>query len=375
MHLKSYFAETVQMAVEQARRELGPEAALVTSRVSPAEATHLGHYEVVFASDLPEMSPVPPPAASTPTAAPPGGMEQLAAEMEMVRREFDVWRRAALSCMEQPRWMLGDSELEAAYFHLIEAEVDRDLALQLLSTARQAAGPGGADLRETLAGEIRRSLRVDTALGADSCPQKLVALVGPPGAGKTATLAKLAVRFGLAERRPMALISYDSLRLAASEELRWYASILGVSFQSVETTMALAQSIEEHRGKELILIDTPGFTARDLADGCEEGEYLARRDDIQKHLVLPVSMRSSDLARASAAFDLFRPSRLIFTRLDETEVYGPVLCESVRSGRPLSFFAAGQRVPDDLEPAGCDLIVERLLPAAPASARKALSAA
>ena len=375
MHLKSYFAETVQMAVEQARRELGPEAALVTSRVSPAEATHLGHYEVVFASDLPEMSPVPPPAASTPTAAPPGGMEQLAAEMEMVRREFDVWRRAALSCMEQPRWMLGDSELEAAYFHLIEAEVDRDLALQLLFDRTAGGRTGGADLRETLAGKSAARCGWTPAL-APIPVRRSVALVGPPGAGKTATLAKLAVRFGLAERRPMALIFYDSLRLAASEELRWYAfPILGVSFQIRRDHHGAGP---EHRGASRQGTDPgrhPWLYRPDLADGCEEGKSCARRDANARSTW---GCRSRCFLRRPAPpprFDLFRPSRLIFTRLDETEVYGPVLCESVRGGRPLSFFAAGQRVPDDLEPAGCDLIVERLLPAAPASARKALSAA
>jgi flagellar biosynthesis protein FlhF len=277
--------------------------------------------------------------------------------------------------MDQPRWMLGEPEVEQAYFQLLAAEVDGDLAQQLLATAFKNAGADRVALRDAIAAEIHRCARVDSTLGVDAARQKRVALVGPPGAGKTASLAKIAIRYGIAERRSIALIAYDSIRLAAAEELRWYASILGVAFHAVETNLALAQAIEEHRGKDLILIDTPGFTARDLAAGSEEADYLARRDDIQKHLVLPVSMRASDMARTSAAFDVFRASRLIFTRLDESDVYGPMLCESARSGRPISFFGTGQRVPEDLDAANQQVFVERLLPAAPEQARRTLSVA
>jgi flagellar biosynthesis protein FlhF len=86
-------------------------------------------------------------------------------------------------------------------------------------------------------------------------------------------------------------------------------------------------------------------------------------------------MRASDMARTSAAFDVFRASRLIFTRLDESDVYGPMLCESARSGRPISFFGTGQRVPEDLDAANQQVFVERLLPAAPEQARRTLSVA
>ena len=86
--------------------------------------------------------------------------------------------------------------------------------------------------------------------------------MGPPGAGKTTTLVKLAVHYGLTSRRPVALLSTDTYRVAAAEQLRSYAAILGVAFQVVETVGALAQSLEEHRAKDLILIDTPGSRCR-----------------------------------------------------------------------------------------------------------------
>jgi len=183
------------------------------------------------------------------------------------------------------------------------------------------------------------------------------------------------VTFGLSTRKPTLLISLDTLRVAASEQLRWYASILGISFQVVETNRALAQTLEEHKGKDLILIDTPGFTAADLDGGCDTAEFLASRNDIQKHLVLPASMRFTDLARISSAYDAFRPSRLIFTRMDETGTFGPLLCEAVGSGRPISFLTTGQRVPEDLELADKTSLTNRLLPSSGITAQRAVAAA
>ncbi len=92
----------------------------------------------------------------------------------------------------------------------------------------------------------------------------MAALVGPSGSGKTTTLVKLAVQYGLAGRRPVLLLSVDTYRIAAATQLRSFAAILGVGIQVLETVGALAQAIEENRGKELILIDTPGFGPADM---------------------------------------------------------------------------------------------------------------
>ena len=410
MRMKSYFANSVQMAMEQARREMGPDATLVTSRSTGPDATHLGQYEVVFATDLPEARATDArrlgsPAACAPTAAQAlsAAPDSILAEIRELRLLFQSWRQASMRSAGQPHWITGSPELEDVYAELIQAEVDPDLAQQLLAAAQTRLCPTTisvppepaavirqgfkvelsrkensmelAAVRAALAVEIQNSFRVDTELGSPGNGPRTVALVGPPGAGKTATIAKLAVKYGLLTRKPTLLISLDTLRVAASEQLRWYASILGINFQVVETSRALAQTLEEHQSKDLILIDTPGCTAHDLDGGCDVAEFLAGRNDIQKHPVLPASMRFTDLARISSAYDVFRPSRLIFTRMDETGTFGPLLCEAVGSGRPISFLTAGQRVPEDLEPADKTSLTNRLLPSCRKPAHRALVAA
>ncbi|MEO8592033.1 MAG: hypothetical protein ABI759_01815 [Candidatus Solibacter sp.] len=409
--MKSYFANSVQVAMEQARREMGADAILVTSHASLPEAHHLGEYEVVFATELPDVGTAGGRGGngnsdSTPTAhqtLSPAATDSVLAEIRELRRLFQSWRQTSLRFTSQPQWISGNPELEEVYAELIQAEVDPDLAQQLLAAVHKRlcreASPGSREpdvtvrqgfkvehsrhrdsmepsaIRDALSAEIQDSIRVDPELGIAGTGPRMVALVGPPGAGKTATIAKLAVTYGLTTKKPTLLISLDTMRVAASEQLRRYASILGISFQVVETNRALAQTLEEHKGKELILIDTPGFTAADLDGGCDAAEFLAGRTDIQKHLVLPASMRFTDLARISSAYDVFRPSRLIFTRMDETGTYGPLLCEAVGSGRPISFLTSGQRVPEDLEPANRTSLTNRLLPCSGKAAHRALAVA
>jgi flagellar biosynthesis protein FlhF len=158
----------------------------------------------------------------------------------------------------------------------------------------------------------------------------------------------------------MLLLSFDTLRVAASEQLRWYASILGVAFHVVDTGRGLVQALDEHRNKGLIFIDTAGFSLQELAGGCETAEILASRDDIQTHLVLPASMRSADMTRTLASYRAFRPARLVFTRIDETETVGPLL--SMAAECPVSFLGTGQRVPEDLLEGKEFAIESRLLP-------------
>jgi flagellar biosynthesis protein FlhF len=165
----------------------------------------------------------------------------------------------------------------------------------------------------------------------------------------------------LTARRPTQIISMDTYRIAGADQLRSYASILGVGFQALETPVALAQAIEEHRGKDLILIDTPGYSPADLDTAADLARFLASRRDIESHLVLSASMRSADLSRVVDRFEIFRPEKLLFTKLDETEAFGPILNEAARTAKPVSYLCAGQQIPEDLEPAAKERIANLLL--------------
>jgi flagellar biosynthesis protein FlhF len=191
---------------------------------------------------------------------------------------------------------------------------------------------------------------------------RITALVGPPGAGKTTTLVKLAISQCLKLGRPVRLISADTLRIGAAEQLRTYAAILGVPFQAVESSLALAQAVDTAPPNTWLLIDTPGFSAAMQQElGGDLAQFLSRRQDIDTHLVLTASMERSDLRSMTDRFHLFRAGKLLFTRLDETTSAATIFSEAARTQKPLSFFSHGQSVPEDLQPATKDEVIDSLV--------------
>ncbi|SPE23303.1 GTP-binding signal recognition particle SRP54, G-domain (fragment) [Candidatus Sulfopaludibacter sp. SbA3] len=191
---------------------------------------------------------------------------------------------------------------------------------------------------------------------------RVTALVGPPGCGKTTTLVKLAITQGLAQGRAVRLISADTHRIGGAEQLRTYAGILGVPFQAVETMNALAQAVDSAPASALLLIDTPGYSPQLLQElGGDLAAFLTGRQDIDTHLILTASMRLEDLYHIAGLYEAFRPSKLLFTRLDETSSLAAVFCVAARRKKPVSFLASGQSIPEDLAPAAKERIVDSLV--------------
>lgn len=353
MKIKSYFTRTVEDAMGMARQELGADAMLLESRAAPPEARHLGAYEVVFATDVSA-------GAAAGALAPPPAPERLAGEVAELKRQLEGMRRALTRSAFAPAQWLGTApELSESYALLAAQDVAPNLAREIVQAAASRAA--GRPWQSALAEEIASRFSVEATLGRSAARPRVVAVVGPPGAGKTTTLVKLAVNYGLACRRPVLLVSMDTYRVAAAEQLRSYAAILGVGFQVLETVNALAQTLDENQGKDLIFIDTPGCGFAELDGGSELARFLAAHTGIDTQLVLSSSMKSADLSRVIDGFEIFRPGRLLFTRLDETTAPGPILNETVRTGKPLSFLATGQRIPEDLEAATPRRLTELLL--------------
>ena len=381
MRLKSYFAGTVESAICLARQEMGEDAMLVNSRRTTPEARHLGAYEVVFAaaqdpaveaaSLARAAANVSKPAA---TAEPAALTPLLAQEMAEMRRQLakvtaQVYRSSGRA-LRRPTTTSNPSidDLDAA---LCDHEVNSDIAGAILrSIETLPAGASSDPVRRAFRKEIEDRIAVQPELspwsfetsGPGASPARTVAaLIGPPGAGKTTMLAKLAVNCGIAARRSTHIIAYDGHRIGCTDTLRSYAAILGVGFEALDTVEALAQSLKENSRKDLVLVDTPGYTEDDFDQSFDLRKFLATYPHVDIHLVLSCAAKSSDLLRMVDRFNTFSPAKLAFTRLDETSSYGAILNESVRTGLPVSFLGTGARIPEDLCLASKDRIIDLLL--------------
>ena len=346
LYVKSYFAASVVEAMERARVELGADALLLNTREAPPEARHLGECEVVFG-----VRPQAAAATSDPEAT-VDPVADLRQRMEELRQMVCRLSQAGDHQPDGPTF-IGEGLCRAGVTQALAGEIDSAVQQRLrgrgvVRIGRPKSMPAWStqDLVQETVAELESRFEVAPEIG------RITALVGPPGAGKTSALVKLAILRGLAAQRPVRLFSIDHYRIAAAEQLRTYAAILSVPFSLAETTAALAQAIDAAPPETLILIDTPGYTAASLEEsGQDLVSFLRGRQDIDTHLVLTASMRQADLQRTVDRFQAFRPAKLLFTRLDETDSTGSMFCEAARTGKPLSCFSTGQLIPEDIEPA------------------------
>jgi flagellar biosynthesis protein FlhF len=383
MKLKSYFAATVEAAMTMARLEMGADAMLVSTRRTGEQSRHLGDYEAVFASTPSnDTRSLAASAVATshilPRRAPPAAykpIDKLSEEVAGLKHEMTRLASALSRSAAGSAKIAANAELAEAFSRLVDAEIDAGLAQDILwrVSSRIDNGPPPAPSLaiDLIAADLSRLFNVDSRLAGNE-GRNAIAFVGPPGSGKTATLVKLAVLYGLGTRRPSQIISLDTHRVAATEQLRSYAAITGIAFQALETTRALAQALEEHRNKDLIFIDTPGLARNDLEDAAGMAALISQQPRIETHLVLSASMKPADMKRIALQYEIFAPSKLIFTHLDETRTYGPLLSLSITTGKPISFISRGQQVPEDLEPADRNALVDLVI-RAPLSGEEDLS--
>lgn len=350
---RAYFTDSVESAMMLAKSELGDDAVLLGSRRTRPDEGATGQYEVRFQTGGEALT-------ERPEANPSDS--RVAREISALRRQIDsIHQTIAKSLLGPPRWQASSPELTELLSSLVAADIDGAIAQEAVEAAHAAGATDRRSALECVRDELIRRLPAERAQSATGPGRRVIALVGPPGAGKTTTLIKLAIQYGLTARRSMQLISTDDYRVGSTEQFRSYASILGVGCQICGTSAGLSQALDEHRAKDLILIDTPGLAAREVDTNSDLGRFLARRAEIETHLVLMSSMRTADLFRVWEAFRWYQVDRLIFTRADETGALGGVYTLASRCGTPISFIGTGQRIPEDLERAEPERIVDRIL--------------
>ena len=193
---------------------------------------------------------------------------------------------------------------------------------------------------------------------------KLVFFIGPTGVGKTTTIAKIASKFRVDEKKKVALLTADTYRIAAAEQLRTYANILEVPFRVIYTVEEINKALEDFKGYDYIMIDTAGHSHQNTTQKDNMRNIIHSVDDIvekEVHLVLSATTKYRDLISIADSYKEMADYKLIFTKLDETTTLGNLLNLRLYTGASLSYVTYGQNVPDDIEDFNPQKTVKRLL--------------
>lgn len=201
----------------------------------------------------------------------------------------------------------------------------------------------------------------------DDDRRKIVFFIGPTGVGKTTTIAKLASDFKLTRSKNVAMITADTYRIAAVEQLNTYASILDVPVNVIYSPSEIVESIEELSDYQMIFVDTAGRSHKNTEQRDEIIEMISnvRNSDIDADiiifLVMSVTTKYRDMVNICDAYKSLNSYRLLFTKLDETDSVGNILNIKLYTGAPISYTTCGQNVPDDIESVDVQKLAKSLL--------------
>ena len=176
-----------------------------------------------------------------------------------------------------------------------------------------------------------------------------VALVGPTGVGKTTTIAKLAGRLALVEKKKVGLITIDTYRIGAIEQLKTYAEIMNIPFKVVITIKEMGEAIESMSDRDVILIDTTGRSSKNAMQISELRAFIEKSKPDYVNMVVSATTKNKDIKNILNGYSDLGYDSVIITKLDETTVYGSIYNIAKRSNKPISFVTVGQNVPDDIK--------------------------
>ena len=247
---------------------------------------------------------------------------------------------------------------------LRKQEVDEKILSEMAAHANAGETLSDSQSREaksTLTNFLKENINFSEGIKLNRHGVRIAALLGTTGVGKTTTLAKIAAKFVLEQGITAALITADTYRISAVEQLRTYSDILGLPLEIVYSPEELSKAINKHRNRDLILIDTAGRSQHNDYQMKELQEFLRTNPRIEKHIVLSTTTKSSDANDILDKFSVCEPDKIIFTKTDETAHVGLIVNLLCKKRLSLSYITNGQSVPDDIIPATANNLAELLL--------------
>lgn len=363
MHIRTFRAASLQAALAEIREQMGPDASVLHTRQvrdgwmgwlgrSCVEVTAGLRDTSVATSESPRLFPIRP---------------------ESIRHEIDS---RSLRSPHPIGGRIGDTGgtlpagLEPFRDKLLATGVDSQTISRWLETTTSFAmhvgeHSVGHDWLDDLKRSVAREIRIGGPIRTQPGDRRVVALIGPTGVGKTTTVAKLAAGFRIEARRRVGLLTIDTFRIAAVQQLKAYAEIMDLPMEVVEDLSQMRPALDRLADVDLVLIDTAGRSPRSDARIEQLAGLLGAAQPDETHLVMSATSSGPNMESVLRGFAPVQPTAVILTKLDETPYTAVALASLANVSIPsiaVSYVTTGQQVPDDIEVADASNLLARLLP-------------
>lgn len=274
-----------------------------------------------------------------------------------------VEKEKEVSVTEEPSAAMACVQM--IYNQLIANEVEEVYANKVIAEIEQSIKPDATvdNILSTIYQKIVLKLGETKELEFESGKTKYVFFIGPTGVGKTTTIAKLASSLKLGKKAKVALFTADTYRIAAVDQLRSYATILGLPLRVIYSESEIKEAVEEFKDYDIVLIDTAGRSHknREQRDDIEKLLLAVPEECREIYLVLSATTKYKDLVKITETYSSIAKYNLIFTKLDETAAIGNIFNIKMLTGAPLSYTTFGQSVPDDISKINPQAVAKQLL--------------
>jgi flagellar biosynthesis protein FlhF len=403
---KTYVAPTLQRAILQMTIDLGKEALLVSHRdVNKGGIFGIfGKRMVEVTAALPfetksnkEKKQAPPPVAgqqTQPTYQHPVQVEhvpvtsyaeirqpayiltkeaqpvfsQESGVMSMIQRELAEIREKMQSLSEEKGsvYRRFPGKCSEMYLRLIENEVEKELAESIIKKIVVETPPNLLEdepfVESRVIKYIAAMIKTDGSIQSEKDGPKIISLIGPTGVGKTTTLAKIATEYAFERHKKVAVITVDTYRIAAAEQLKTYTEILGIPLCVVYFPSEFKKAIDQYATCDIILIDTAGRSQRNSMQMAELKAFLDSAGySLENLLLLSATTKYKELIDVVESFSRLNFQRIIFTKIDEAVTFGPILSLSHKISHPILYLTTGQNVPEDIELADKEKIARMVI--------------